>query len=287
LIDAIGTARIANYLQETGQNKRAQEILDRYDKGAKLNELHEVMRGWGYGSWVKEELTNLSTYESLISSIAAIYAAQMASRQAAQLSRMTEQSVGEQLRQLNDYVNAKLKENNEKKEREEKEKEADSQLSPEEKRAKMSAAAEDLAKKLGVGTEEAEPGTSTQLAAAKTRQKAVVETAADAEAKIPGMLEDVDRSRRDLENGKGVKINDLFTKPQHEPFRKLYAECRQEQLSKLSKMVPSKRVQDGAAKAEKEGTGGPSLSIKNSEPHIRLALLTAYNEALQTYYGKL
>lgn len=98
------------------------------------------------------------------------------------------------------------------------------------------------------------------------------------------MLENVDRSRRDLENGKKVKISDLFLKPQHEEFRTIYNERR---LEVLSKMVPSKTALNDAARAEKEGTGGPSLSIRNSDPHIRLALLTAYNEALQKYYSKL
>lgn len=149
LRETIGVFNIARHLLDLGQNARAQQIIDMYDKGATLNELHKQVRNWGYGDWVKEEIERLFVYESLITSVAISYTAQ-----ASQVGRAVAQSVGEQLRELNDYVNEQLAENKKKKEREEKEKEEKSQLSPEEKlKKKRSVLAGISAAKSGVVSE--------------------------------------------------------------------------------------------------------------------------------------
>jgi hypothetical protein len=63
LREAIGVSNMATHLSAHGENARAQQILDMYDKGATLTDLHKQMREWGYGDWVKEELARLDSID--------------------------------------------------------------------------------------------------------------------------------------------------------------------------------------------------------------------------------
>jgi vacuolar-type H+-ATPase subunit I/STV1 len=266
LREAIGASNLARRLLDAGQTERAQQILDRYDKGATLADLHTQLRGWGHSDWVNEELTRLSAYESIISSFASQYSQSMAGA-ASQTARSAMQSIVERIRSVDDLAKQKLEELR-------KEDTEEKKLSPEEKRKKLREDAEKMLreeeegeKKTGKKAPEPAP---IDLAEAKTIK-----------AEMREEVEGIDKVRKNIL--RKTTLDEMFKDPK---FDDIFEQHRGEEIKEMvtrkyfkSGMVPVK-VLDAIANIRPP-------DVASYGPVSQLGLLRAYRKSLEEYSQQL
>lgn len=253
----IGVSHMITHLNDLGQTARAQEILDRYNKGATLADLHKQMREWGHSDWVKEELTRLSAYESIISAFVSQYSRPMAGA-ASLMAKGGMQDVVARIRSVDDLAKQKLEDLR-------KEDSEDKKLSPEAKRKRLREDAEKMLREEEEGKKtvkkEPEP---TDLAQATS------------------IRSDMRQEVRLIESARGslsekMPLEKAFNDPK---FEEMFEQHRSEEVKDTRKyfqtgMVPVK-VLDAIANIRPP-------DVASYGPVSQLALLRAYRKTLEEY----
>jgi hypothetical protein len=204
------------------------------------------MQGWGYTDWVRQERDCIATYESLISTLANQYAAQMAAARQAQQFQMT--STTQQLQAIVDFVEKMVKEK----------KEQDQKETPQtqEKTAKKRKKKEE-AEKLLSAIESGEKPAVTPFAKNK-------------------LYDEVERAQVAKD---GLKVNELINNTK---FQTIYEDHRAEELhGALKDLVPSKLSE--VADVMKAGQGGQKVNLSKYDIAIQTALVVAYRKSLEEY----